>query len=1015
MVLREIYIDGFGRHESLSVKPEQGLNLIYSGNEGGKTTLLYFVLGMFYGLNNKRQRLEDSDRERYQPWYVSEARYGGSILFGYDGREYRLERRFGPTQSRDKVVLSDAVSGGEIPLGKQEPGEKLFGMGRSEFEKTIYIGQMSSAVTADEDIRRKLMALSAGGSMEYSPAEMVERLKEARKEYKLFRGQGGLVNELQGQVRALEQESAAARDVAQARRAKEAELTALDADLAARLRTRDALEQVQERLGLRELTERWARLQKQRADLAALVEQVQAGREALGVPAEQELPSSEQVHSAYRTLAAWESTERQLVELRTAQATAEASLAALPAADRLRAQVAESQALRQDYRLAEQAKREWSEAARAEQEAFVAEGRTLDAELARLESEQRLTEELRAEQARQVALAQQLEHAELALQEAEQALAELRAAEEAVRVEGRSREQALKQEEAALESAYQEERAALVGEADERPETASPALLKQPLLLVFLGLAVVALVLLLLRPGWGTGLFFGLMLLGVGFAYRRGRPSGSLPAESAGVQAYLKLEEEQRTKQAALLERREQLQATEASRLEQAGEAARSAERETIRLQELAGSVKKQLDEQVLRVQATQGKLPAEQERPVEERLRELQKQVAGRSYQRSETLQQEEAEGEKVRAALQVRWEALIPTQEGAEPLVLDDEQAEQVQRRYEALSQEREQLVTRVAEHTRKLAELQEAAAADRQVLAEALYGALEVGEQGQPAAYRATLDAYQKQHEAVAGLLHLQAERQRQLDEALAGRSWAELEAEAQQADEALEQTPLDPAWAERTEAEVTEELRALNREIQALEGQVAALQQEILELTRQARVPQAIDEELEAALAALQEAQQALADHDLAIELIEQANERMQQTFGPLINDATTRILAQLTGEPEQKVQVDREFRLRVEEPGSRTMREHAYYSGGKIDQLYMALRLALAETVYQAGGPVDLPFLIDDAFTQYDAARTASALNYLKALADGGKQILYATCIESYREQAEAQGLHVIEL
>lgn len=64
------------------------------------------------------------------------------------------------------------------------------------------------------------------------------------------------------------------------------------------------------------------------------------------------------------------------------------------------------------------------------------------------------------------------------------------------------------------------------------------------------------------------------------------------------------------------------------------------------------------------------------------------------------------------------------------------------------------------------------------------------------------------------------------------------------------------------------------------------------------------------------------------------------------------------------------------------------------SQGTIDQLYVALRLAISEVTSKTNR---LPFMIDDAFVHFDTARTKRMLQILETIADSGQQILLFTC------------------
>ena len=69
----------------------------------------------------------------------------------------------------------------------------------------------------------------------------------------------------------------------------------------------------------------------------------------------------------------------------------------------------------------------------------------------------------------------------------------------------------------------------------------------------------------------------------------------------------------------------------------------------------------------------------------------------------------------------------------------------------------------------------------------------------------------------------------------------------------------------------------------------------------------------------------------------------------------------------------------------------TLREPLWRSEGTTDQLYLALRLAVA----QERTP-DAPLILDDAFVRFDDTRLQAALGLLKEIAEE-KQVILFTC------------------
>ena len=128
--------------------------------------------------------------------------------------------------------------------------------------------------------------------------------------------------------------------------------------------------------------------------------------------------------------------------------------------------------------------------------------------------------------------------------------------------------------------------------------------------------------------------------------------------------------------------------------------------------------------------------------------------------------------------------------------------------------------------------------------------------------------------------------------------------------------------------------------------------------------------------------------------LALEALEAANTALQNRFSPELGRRAAEIFARLTGDRYTGVTLDRQFRLSAEPAGDTVFRDAALLSAGALDQLYLAVRLAICDLVLPP--EKQAPLVLDDALASFDDARCAAALRYLKEAA-GERQILLFTC------------------
>lgn len=83
------------------------------------------------------------------------------------------------------------------------------------------------------------------------------------------------------------------------------------------------------------------------------------------------------------------------------------------------------------------------------------------------------------------------------------------------------------------------------------------------------------------------------------------------------------------------------------------------------------------------------------------------------------------------------------------------------------------------------------------------------------------------------------------------------------------------------------------------------------------------------------------------------------------------------------------------------------------SRGTREQLFVALRLALADSFAQRG--IDLPLVLDDVLVNFDVQRAQAAAGVLRDFAAAGHQVLVFTCHEHIAKLFEALGLQVNQL
>ena len=192
MKIKSINIAAFGGLKNKVIDFSDGLNVIYGGNENGKTTVMSFIKMMFYGSGRGSAQITKNARKKYMPWDGSAM--AGSIDFELNGKNYRLEREFRSSDFTDKVALCN------LDLGTREAvapdvGVKLLGLTSAAFERSVFIGQTGfpeKDAAAEGEINSKLSNIVTTGDESVSFNTVSARLEKAKNALMSKSGKAGL-------------------------------------------------------------------------------------------------------------------------------------------------------------------------------------------------------------------------------------------------------------------------------------------------------------------------------------------------------------------------------------------------------------------------------------------------------------------------------------------------------------------------------------------------------------------------------------------------------------------------------------------------------------------------------------------------------------------------------------------------------------------------------------------------------------------------------------------------------
>lgn len=1024
MIIKKIHIDHFGKFSNYDLELEQGFTVLQGQNEEGKSTLMAFLQMMFYGHNGRAQDLLKNPRKKYRPWNGSEMK--GYVEFAHQGVEYRLERKFGQSNSTDEVSIWNMATGERVKASaKRDPGQEFFGLGAEAFEKSVFIGQSGTLIDASgkkDEITQRLLNLVTTGSEDTSFKRVSDHLRENmeilvsrnRKNGRLIRTRDRIQSLKQEKLQAEQDEwekelqaTEIARNV-ERKEVKEAERRRLERE-AVLLEKRQELEKwnnaLERKKGLE--TERQAlhHMEEAQSRNGQRVDQdfLEKAKDLL----ESRNRLKERVEDSIRDRV-MEEGELEKLQAQPVKPVTESALKA-------------ARGHQEDHRQLVERKRALEREEEALAQYLEKEGKA-----------KRLSQELEDARRREEETTAAVVKVENTLEEQRKQLLE----QERIQGEWKDKVDALRDESmdaaSSLEKAksskalLEEQSATLLRNAREQLEEAGRPqefevpvpggrILRKPVLLLAVLVAAASLFL-----GAGDPVYFlGLLAAGALLAGAMGKAPDRM--------------ERRTVKNETLVQQREQqLKQLEGETLEKTRNAAEEVARWTGVLQERkalwqeAWQEQENFEMELHRQRETRSDLQQERaQRKAEEAAATREKDDLEKRWKSAAEelqhlkvqgtpgeLEEKRAKRKETESALEAKTAELSNLLQafdcaGVEDLADLFSDYRSAQARLEDQAEDLRRLQDRVE---KLLLEEKTAEAAFLQHMG-SIQDTASV-EEG-----RILLDELKKGREAMDRRRVALEAKESQISEEERNMTSAEL----LQRMEALEQEVL-ALWPEgappeldgMTQQERKLQLETLQREIQEMDKNIAGQESEVREKYRARRNVSQIENELEDL--ALKE-QLLDADHEalkMAQEALEESFEEIQQSFGPLLNDRTAEIFHRLTDGRYRKVRVSRNFDITFEDMDDNSLHEWGFLSSGTIDQAYLALRMAVADLITQEGEP--LPLLLDDVFTQYDDTRGYEGLKFLKDYQEEREeplQILLFTCHRRVADWAkELEGIQV---
>lgn len=211
MKINEIKINSYGKLKEKNINFDEGINIVYGDNEKGKSTLLNFIVNMFYGTSRNKKGREISDYEKFKPWDTEE--FSGKIMYTLDDNsKYEVFREFGKknpkiyNEDMDDVTKDysiDKNTGSQFFLEQTKVDEQTFTSTVVSYQNEVELDNQTQNI-----LLQKMANTSSTGDDNISYKKAMDRLnKKQLDEIGTSRSQGKPINIVMNEINRLNAEN----------------------------------------------------------------------------------------------------------------------------------------------------------------------------------------------------------------------------------------------------------------------------------------------------------------------------------------------------------------------------------------------------------------------------------------------------------------------------------------------------------------------------------------------------------------------------------------------------------------------------------------------------------------------------------------------------------------------------------------------------------------------------------------------------------------------------------------
>ena len=184
MIIKELGFLNFGKFEDKKIELQEGINLIYGRNEKGKSTIVNFIDGIFYGFSRDSlvKKVRDDLFEKSRPWNSN--LYRGYIILNDKEEDFRISRDF----DKDECSILNLKTADDLSDDPRifmysripQPGVLFFDLNRKIYKSTFFIGQRLSQLDSDAsvELQNRINNFSVSEDENVDLSKVIEKMND---------------------------------------------------------------------------------------------------------------------------------------------------------------------------------------------------------------------------------------------------------------------------------------------------------------------------------------------------------------------------------------------------------------------------------------------------------------------------------------------------------------------------------------------------------------------------------------------------------------------------------------------------------------------------------------------------------------------------------------------------------------------------------------------------------------------------------------------------------------------